>query len=234
MNLDLTGKVALVTGSSRGLGRAIALQLAEAGADIVVNFAQTRAAADETAGRIAGLGCRVTEVQADLTEPDEIQAMIYWIGETFGRLDILVSNVVPTPSSSLLSATAAQFDAAMSGSVRPLLLLAQAARPLFAAAPGPRKVIAVAGRMPADATGGGLSDAGRAAVAHAVRHLASELMGDDVQVNAVQTPAAAHHGADRERLSVGVSQTVLFLASPLSDQLQGQTLVVGVPEAVPA
>lgn len=216
--INLTGKVALVTGSSRGLGRAIALKLAEAGADIVVNFARTRSAADETAGRIADLGRRVAEVQADLTEPDDIRTMVEWIGETFGRLDIVVSNVVPAATTSLLTATPEQFDAAMHGSVRPLILLAQAAQSLFAQSARPTKMIAVSPAMAR-----GLSGAGQSALQQTVGHLAAELDAQGVNVNAVQVGTATRDG---DRIADGVAAAVLYLASPLADLVQGQTLVV--------
>ncbi len=216
--INLTGKVALVTGSSRGLGRAIALKLAAAGADIVVNFARTRSAADETAGRIADLGRRVAEVQADLTEPDDIRTMVEWIGATFGRLDIVVSNVVPATSTSLLTATPEQFDAAMHGSVRPLILLAQAAQSLFAPSARPSKLIAVS-----LAASQGILGAGQSALQQTVGHLAAELDAQGVNVNAVQVGNAAR---DADRIAAGVAAAVLYLASPLGDLVQGQTLVV--------
>lgn len=103
--IDLNGKVALVTGGSRGLGRAIARRLAEAGADIVLNFVATRPAADETATHIARLGRRVAEVQADISEPEDVSAMIDWVTQTFGRLDILVSNAAVGTFGSLVDTT---------------------------------------------------------------------------------------------------------------------------------
>lgn len=215
--LNLTGKVALVTGSSRGLGRAIAWKLAEAGADIIVNFSDLRAAADETAGRIAGLGRKVAEVQADLTEPEDIQTMIDWIGETFGRLDIVVSNVTPRDAGSLLTTTPDQFDAVMHASVRPLILLTQAARSWLAKSGG--KVVAVSQTGPH----AGLSNTGSAAVENAVAHLALELGAQGIHVNAIQVDGALTNDEAQANQAAGA---VLFMASPLSDLVQGQTLQV--------
>ncbi|OYW18799.1 MAG: hypothetical protein B7Z55_09940 [Planctomycetales bacterium 12-60-4] len=217
--INLTGKVALVTGSSRGLGRAIALKLAEAGADIVVNFAHTRSAADETAGRIADFGRRVAEVQADLTEPDDIQAMVEWIAETFGRLDIVVSNVVAAPNTSLLTATPDQFDTAMRSGVRPLLLLAQAAQQKFPPASAPSRLIAVSPVTERR----GLLGAGDAVLQQTVGHLAAELSVHGVNVNAVQVGGVS---SDAAHVAEGVAGAILYLASPLGDLIQGQTLVI--------
>jgi len=197
--LDLTGKVALVTGASRGIGKAVALQLAAAGADIVLNFAKSRPAADDAAGEIAGLGRRVAEVQADIAEPDDVAAMLNWIGATFGRLDIVVSGVSMTSTQSALGSSADDFLSAMTSDARSLLLLVQAARPLLSRSAG--KVIAV-------------SRAASSSTAAAVRQLAEELQADGIQVNAVQAV-----GDD-------VAGTVLYLASPLCCGVTGQSLVV--------
>ncbi|HUQ72269.1 MAG TPA: SDR family oxidoreductase [Planctomycetaceae bacterium] len=203
--IDLTGQVALVTGASRGVGKAVALQLAAAGADIVLNFAKSRSAADDAAGEIADLGRRVAEVQADVSEPDDVAAMLDWIGESFGRLDIVVSGVSMTSPQSALRSSADVFLTSMTSDARSLLLLAQAARPLLAKS-GAGKVIAV-------------SRAASSSTQAAVRQLADELLSDGIQVNAVQAA-----GDD-------VAGTVLYLASPLCRGVTGQSLVVA--DAVP-
>lgn len=230
MMINLNGKVALITGASRGQGRAIALKLAEAGADIVLNFANTRSAADELARQIADRGRRVAEVQADVSEPDDVAAMLEWVEETFGRLDILVSNVSLRSPVSLLDATPDAFAHTMNMNVRPLLLLAQAASPLMARS-GSAKLIALSssGSDLADPRFG-LVGASHAAVESAVRHLAAELADRGITVNAVQTTTDA-----TVRNEAGVADTVLFLASSLSDAISGQTLVINTSAArVPA
>jgi len=201
--IDLTGKVALVTGASRGMGRAVALALAEAGADIVLNFAKSRPAADEAAGAIADLGRRVAEVQADITEPDDIAAMLEWVEQTFGRLDVLVSGVTAPPPSSLLADSPERTILAMNADVRSLLLLVHAARPLLNRS-GAGKIVALT------------RGAGRAVVGTAVRPLAEELAGAGISINVVQT----------DSVSGDVAGTVLFLASPLSHGVSGQLLTV--------
>jgi enoyl-[acyl-carrier protein] reductase III len=90
--IDLTGHLALVTGASRGIGRSCALRLAEAGADVIVNYVSMRAAAEDIARQIQDLGRRAAVVKADISEQDDISAMMEFVKNTFGKLDILVSN----------------------------------------------------------------------------------------------------------------------------------------------
>jgi len=90
--IDLSGKVALVTGGSRGLGRAIAVQLAEVGADVAVNYLQNAAAADETGRLIAEQGRRCIVCQADVTDREGVKAMVEQVAEELGGPDIVVNN----------------------------------------------------------------------------------------------------------------------------------------------
>lgn len=88
----LRGRKALVTGASRGIGRAIALAFAEEGADIAVNYNQASAAAQEVASEIEALGRQALLVQADVSQEAPVRAMVDEILEDFGRVDILVNN----------------------------------------------------------------------------------------------------------------------------------------------
>ncbi|MGH6945598.1 MAG: SDR family oxidoreductase [Geminicoccaceae bacterium] len=88
---ELDGAVAIVTGSARNIGRAIALQLAAAGAAVVVNARTSREAAEETARDIEARGGRALVCLADLTDPDRVDAMVAATVEQFGRLDILIN-----------------------------------------------------------------------------------------------------------------------------------------------
>jgi 3-oxoacyl-[acyl-carrier protein] reductase len=90
--IDLSGKAALVTGGSRGIGRAIALRLASQGADVAFSYKGNEAAATETAGAIEGLGRRALAVQADVRDPDGAGGLVKATLDAFGKVDILVNN----------------------------------------------------------------------------------------------------------------------------------------------
>lgn len=237
--IDLSGNIALVTGGSRGIGKAIALRLAEAGADIVLNFVSSRTAADETAEAIAALGRRVAVVQADVSEPEDVAAMIDFVGESFGRLDIVISNAAAGEQRPILETTPDQFTLAMNTNVGGLITLVQAARPWLAKSPARGKVIGISNHASEYALPNlGLVGASKAAMESALRHLARELGPAGINCNIVQAGLVAGHGStlvgDRTLAAADVANAVLFLASPLSDLIQGQTLVVDAGAAIAA
>ncbi|MBI4287435.1 MAG: SDR family oxidoreductase [Chloroflexi bacterium] len=90
--MDLQGRVAIVTGGSRGIGKGCALALAEAGADIAIAYRKNEAAASKTAAEVKALGRRFLAYQADVTNDEQVRAMVAKTVETFGRIDILVNN----------------------------------------------------------------------------------------------------------------------------------------------
>lgn len=253
--IDLTGKVALVTGGSRGIGKAISLRLAEAGADIVLNFASSRMDADRTAEAISNLGRRVAVVQADVSEPDDVAAMMEFIGGSFGQLNILVNNASTSDYRSILDTTPEQFALAMNTNVQALISLVQSSRELLLGSEDRAKVIGISNHGAEFALPNfGLMGASKAAMESTIRHLARELGPQGINFNIVQaglveTDATRRApGFDRlfarqaESVLLGgrmleaadVANAVLFLASPLSDLVQGQTLVVDAGAAVAA
>jgi enoyl-[acyl-carrier protein] reductase III len=245
--IDLTGKRALVTGAARGIGRACALRLAEAGADVIVNYVTSRAAADDVAHKIQAMGRRTAVVKADVSEQDDIVSLFDFVKDTFGKLDILVSNAATGGFRPLMATTARQFEAAMNANTRALLFLMQAALPLLRRKEGRAKVIALTSHgsrlaLPMY----GLIGSTKAALESLARHLALELGGDGINVNLVQAglvdtdstrnvPGSEQLFSMRHSRSLvgkrmleaaDVADVVLFLASPLSDLIQGQTIVV--------
>ena len=245
--IDLTGRLALVTGAARGIGRACALRLAEAGADVIVNYVTSRTAADEVAQKIQSMGRRTAVVKADISEQDDIVSMMGFVKDSFGRLDILVSNAATGGFRPLMATTARQFEAAMNTNTRALLFLMQSALPLLRRKEGRAKVIAMTSHGSGFALPMyGLIGSTKAALESLARHLALELGGEGINVNLVQAGLVDTDSTRsvpgskrlfelrRSRGLVGdrileagdVADVVLFLASPLSDLIQGQTIVV--------
>lgn len=106
----LNGRIAVVTGASRGIGRSIAIELAAAGADIVLNYATGAAAAGETAARIEAMGRRCLCVAADVGSPGEVERMAGLAVEAFGRIDVLVNNAALVRDGLILRMNDVQFD----------------------------------------------------------------------------------------------------------------------------
>ena len=89
---DLTGKIALITGAARGIGKGIALAFAERGADVIINYLDDDSEADETVSEILAFGRRAVKFKADVTDRDSVKKMFGFVKEEFGGLDILVNN----------------------------------------------------------------------------------------------------------------------------------------------
>ena len=106
----LRGKKPCVTGASRGIGRDIALTLAEAGADVAVNYAGSEAKAEEVVDKIKAMGRRAFAVQTNVASYKEVEAMVKRVTETFGRLDILVNNAGITRDNLLMRMKESEWD----------------------------------------------------------------------------------------------------------------------------
>jgi 3-oxoacyl-[acyl-carrier protein] reductase len=123
--MQLHGRVALITGASRGIGRAIALQLAEAGADIAIGYEQNRTGAEALAQQVVRLGRRAIAVKGDLNDPPQIETLVQSVEDALGRIDILVSNAAIGPHRSLEAITVEEWDQVMQVNLRAGFLLAQ-------------------------------------------------------------------------------------------------------------
>ncbi|KAI0554512.1 hypothetical protein F4679DRAFT_299066 [Xylaria curta] len=121
----LAGKVALVTGSSRGIGAAIALRLAQDGADVVINYVSSASAAEEVAKKARDLGVRVAIIKADVSKADEIAALFAKAKEELGRIDIVMSNSGIEHFGSLEDVEQETFDRVYAVNVRGQFLVAQ-------------------------------------------------------------------------------------------------------------
>ena len=126
-SLPLQGKVALVTGSSKGIGAGIAERLAADGASVIVNYSRSAEDAEVVVRRITAAGGKAFAVKADISKPEQIQPLVDAAVQQFGQLDILVNNAGIYHPDTLDSLTADSFDAHFNLNVRGLLLTTQAA-----------------------------------------------------------------------------------------------------------
>jgi enoyl-[acyl-carrier protein] reductase III len=236
-------RAVLVTGGGRGIGRAIALRFAEAGARVFVNFFINREAAEKTARDIELRGGTAQLIQADLKEPGDVRRMLAEVGRDAGRLDVLVSNAASGVLRQGLELSVKQWDWVLATNARPLLLCAQEAAKLMGSGGriialsslGSRRVI----------PGYAAIGVSKAALEALTRYLAVELGARGITVNTVAAGAvetdiwkmvpdgAAALAAVRARTPGGalvspeaVADVVFFLASPAAQAIQGQVLTV--------
>jgi NAD(P)-dependent dehydrogenase (short-subunit alcohol dehydrogenase family) len=243
-SFDLSGQVALVTGAARGLGRAIALALAGAGADVALGL---RDAADGgLAEIIAGMGRRALPLPMDVTDLAQSRAAIDRAVAELGRLDILVNNAGGGIDAMALDVTEADFDHVIALNVKSTFFLSQhAARHMIAAGGG--RIVNLSSQAALVALPGKpVYCLAKAAVSHLTRCLAVEWGPHGIAVNAVaptfiETPGTEPALADPafradtvQRIAalhrigrpVEVSGAVLFLASPAASLVTGHTLTV--------
>lgn len=238
---DLTGRVALVTGASRGIGRAIAVKLAEAGADVAVNYAGSEEAAAETVRAIEALGRRAVAIRANVGKLAEFESMVANVLETFGKLDILVNNAGITRDNLIMRMKEEEFDAVIETNLKGVFNGVKAVtRPMmkqrFGRIINISSVVGVLGNA-----GQANYVAAKAGVIGLTKSAARELASRGITVNAVAPGFIATDMTDklpaemREQLvqdiplgRIGepgeVASAVLYLASDASSYMTGQTL----------
>ncbi len=129
--MELTGKVALVTGASRGLGKGIALALAEKGADVVINYRSNTAEAEKVKKEIETMGSRAITVQADVSEQTEVEQLFKQIREEFGILDILVNNAGTTKAQDIFETELSDWEFILKTNLTSVFLCSKAAMELM-------------------------------------------------------------------------------------------------------
>lgn len=243
MTLDLEGKVALVTGGGRGIGRAISLNLARRGAHLVVAYLRNRAAAEEVCARAELEAVKAVPIRANVGDPAQIDALLRKTDEVFGRVDVIVSNAATGVIRPLTELDERAWSWTMDANARALLLLVKGAEPLL---PAGGRVVALssqgAGRVLPGYTVVGAS---KAAIESLARYLAVELGSRDVTVNVVSPGVvetdALRHFPNRDRIigeacaktplrrlvmAQDVADAVDFLTSAAAGMVTGQVLVV--------
>ncbi|MFC9897001.1 SDR family oxidoreductase [Nocardia sp. NPDC127579] len=240
----IDGQVAVVTGAGRGLGAAIAVAFAEAGADVVI-AARTEDQLDEVAERVAAVGRQAHAVPADLRDPDATAALAAVAVEEFDRLDIVVNNVGGALPSPLLDTTPAALSEAFGFNVANAHALVRAAVPLMLDSAGGGSIVNITsamGRLPGRAFAA--YGTAKAALAHYTRLAAADL-SPRVRVNAIAPGAiltsalevVAGNAAMRAELedktplhTLGepedIAAAALYLASPAGKYITGKVLEV--------
>lgn len=238
-------KVAVVTGSSRGIGKAIALRLAKEGYNIVVNYARSKEAALQTAREIEDLGRRAFVVKANVGKVEKIKEMFQQIDEAFGRVDVLINNAASGVLRAAMELEESHWDWTMDINSKALLFCAQEAAKRMEKVGG-GKIVSISSlgsiRYLENYTAVGVS---KAALESLTRYLAVELAAKNISVNAVSGGAvdtdALKHFPNREELladaaaktpagravePMDIVNAVMFLLSPKADMIRGQTIVV--------
>jgi 3-oxoacyl-[acyl-carrier protein] reductase len=238
---DLAGKVALVTGGSRGIGAAVARALAGAGADVAITYLNSRQAAENVAAEIRAIGVRTSSVRADQADPAAASAVVRQVAEEFGRLDILVNNAavaVLGPIDGPVSDGTA-LDRQIRVNYTSIVAAIRAAALLL---PEGGRIINIGSGIATRTGASGVADhAGtKAALAGFTRGAARDLAPKGITVNLLQTglvatrlTTAAGSAAPRLIASVPLGRMgrpeeiaagVLFLASPDASYITGATL----------
>jgi len=245
--LPFLNKIALITGSGRGIGKAIALRLAQAGADIIISFVRNETPAQQLADQICAIGRRAITVRANLSRTEHIESLFTTISEEFEGLDIFISNAASGFNRPAMEQKPSGWDYTMDVNARAFLFATQAAVPLFEKRGG-GKIVAISSqgstRVLPDYVAVGAS---KAALEALTRYLAVELAAKNIAVNAVSpglvlTDAIQHFSAMKDPTAIpraiqntpagrlvtpeDVAEVVAFLCSPEAEMIRGQVIVV--------
>jgi enoyl-[acyl-carrier protein] reductase III len=241
--MSLKGKVALITGGSRGIGRAITLKLAAEGADVIINFFRKRSMAESTAEAARSQGVNAHVIKANIAEPEKIDLMFAEIEEKLGRLDILVNNAASGVARSAMELDINGWDWTMNINARAALLCSQRAAQLMKNGGVIVNISSLGSRLVMPVyTAVGVS---KAALEALTRYLAIELAPRGIRVNAVSAAAV-----ETEALKLyttdpriprpmimstpagpmvqpeDVANIVYFLCDDASSMIRGQIIVV--------
>ena len=247
-NKPFSGKIALITGSGRGIGRGIALHFAQLGADIVVNFFRNRSPAEKTAAEIRELGQRALVVKANIGDIEQIDLLFDHVRKEFNGLDYMIHNAASGFNKPVMEQRPKGWDWSMNINARSLLFMSQIAAKLMeprgggaivsVSSPGGNRV------LPDYVTVG----ASKAALESLTRYLAVEFAPKNIVVNAVSpgiviTDALSHFDSIREDVDLverarkltpagrlatpdDIARVVAFLCTPEAAMIRGQVILV--------
>ena len=241
--MDFTGKTAVVTGGSRGIGRAVCLELAKGGANVVLCYAGNEAAAAETVSACEALGAKALAVKCDVADGEQVRALMDEAVKAFGRIDILVNNAGITRDGLLMMMKEADFDAVISANLRGTFLCMKAvARTMMKQRYG--RIVNLSSVVGLRGNAGQVNyAASKAGVIGMTKSLAKELASRGVTVNAVapgfidtdmtaampeaaKTATLASIPMQRLGAPEDIAKAVAFLASDGAAYITGQVIAV--------
>ena len=240
--MAVEGRVALVTGAQQGIGRATAIALARAGADVALNYLDDLAATEKAAAEIRGLGRRVLVVQGDVSRAADVDAMVAAVGRGLGVPDILVNNAGIYPRSAFLELAEREWDAVLGVNLKGSFLCAQAVSRALVAAARRGAIVNIASQAIRGAPLGVHYTASKGGVVAMTRAMALALAPRGIRVNAVAPgttdtaqPRYEHSEAAMAEISRAVplghmaapediADVIVFLASDAARHITGETV----------
>lgn len=239
----LAGKKALVTGGARGIGRAIALALAEYGADVAVNYNGSRERAEQTAEEIRAMGRKAVIIQADVSKQEDCERMFQEVSEAFGGIDILVNNAGITRDNLAVRMSEAEFEQVIDTNLKGVFFCMKLAGKMMMKKRGGR-IISISSISGVKGNAGQINYcAAKAGITGMTKCLARELASRNVTVNAVapgyintdmtailpdrvKDAVLAQVPLGRMGKQEDIAETVAFLASDHAGYITGQTILV--------
>lgn len=239
------GKIVLVTGAQRGIGRAIAVRFAEAGADVALNFLDDKAAAESAAAEITALGRRATTIAADISKPAQARRLVADAERALGPIDVLVNNAGIFPRAPFLDLTEDTWDAVLDTNLKATFVCAQEAARRMVAAGRPGAIINLSSGAPYRGSMRATAYmASKLGIVGLTRGMARELAPHGIRVNAVApgitNTAMPRLGNTEEALAAlgrsnptgrlaepeDIADVVVFLATDDARHLVGQLIHV--------
>jgi 3-oxoacyl-[acyl-carrier protein] reductase len=239
------GKIVLVTGAQRGIGRAIALRFAGAGADVALNYLDDKPAAESAAKEIIGLGRRATTIAADISRPEEARRLVADAERALGPIDVLVNNAGIFPRAPFLDLTEEMWDAVLDTNLKATFVCAQETARRMVAAGRPGAIVNISSGAPyRGGTRATAYMASKLGIVGLTRGMARELAPHGIRVNAVApgvtNTAMPRLGNTEEALAAlgrsnptgrlaepeDIADVVVFLATDEARHLVGQLIHV--------
>jgi 3-oxoacyl-[acyl-carrier protein] reductase len=231
---ELNGRIALVTGASRGIGRAVAIGLARLGVNVAINFKTHQAEAQATLRQVTSLGRRAIAVQADVSRSSEVANMIVTVEKDLGPLDILVNNAGIARHQKIEDTTESDWDEILAVNLKSVFLVSQAVLPGMRARRWGRIINISSGAAQTGGIVGLHYTASKAGIEGLTRAYASRLVKEGITVNAVapsliETDMMPDAESRRKLIPLGrlgrpeeVAEAVIFLAG--NGYMTGQTI----------